>query len=156
MFVMLCECECETHKQPCVLILKSTLSYPSASGTIYIYIYIYIYQLCSVKCVGSEIISFMKLTPDKAKTQEFTDTMQYNHKTNLEKRSPKTTNSTTHLVHLRPPLPLTLPPHSSSPKARMSICHKRYILWMFFFFPFHVWYHFKGLCAIGKMVSISQ
>ncbi len=26
--------------------------------------------------VGSEIISFMKLTPDKAKTQEFTDTMQ--------------------------------------------------------------------------------
>ncbi len=28
------------------------------------------------KGVGSEIISFMKLTPDKAKTQEFTDTMQ--------------------------------------------------------------------------------
>ncbi len=32
--------------------------------------------LFKIGIVGSEIIYFMKLTPDKAKTQEFTDTMQ--------------------------------------------------------------------------------
>ncbi len=49
--------------------------------------------------VGSEIISFMKLIPHEAKTQELTDDMQYNHKINLGKGSPNKQTTPFH-VHL--------------------------------------------------------
>ncbi len=60
------------------------------------------------------------------------------------------------LIYLRPPSPPALSALTLLPQKQEYPYATSVISCECCFFPFPVWYHFKGICVIGKLVSISQ